>query len=276
MNEPTGVAAPPLLPTSLYERQVTVDGVNIVLAQRGHGRPLLLLHSVDGIDAQSPFFDALSEHFTVYAPWLPGFGHSEWPSEFRKVSDLVLFTRQVIEHLQLDDLVLAGWGFGGWLAAELAVQSTQQLRALVLIDAFGIKVGGRDERDIADFYVHGHDELTKLAFHDPANAIHDYSGLPDDRLLGIARSREAFAYFGWNPYLHNPGLHRWLPRIDVPTQVLWGASDQIVRPAYGEAYAQRIPAAQFRLIERAGHYPHLEQPAAVAAHIVAFAEQLGS
>ena len=56
-------------------------------------------------------------------------------------------------------------------------------------------------------------------------------------LAAIVRGREAFALYGWKPYMHNPRLKRWLHRIDRPTLLLWGAEDGIVTPAYGEAGA---------------------------------------
>ena len=69
-----------------------------------------------------------------------------------------------------------------------------------------------------------------------------------------------------------PTLKRWLPRIAVPTLMLWGASDGIVKPAYGRAYSALIPGARFEVIEAAGHHPEIEQPAAFAARVVAFLE----
>jgi pimeloyl-ACP methyl ester carboxylesterase len=52
--------------------------------------------------------------------------------------------------------------------------------------------------------------------------------------------------------------------------VLWGASDRVVTPAYGRAYADSIPGARFELIERAGHHPEIEQPEALVERILAF------
>ena len=62
----------------------------------------------------------------------------------------------------------------------------------------------------------------------------------------------------------------WLPGIKAKTLVLWGASDGIVKPSYGEAYAKLIPGARFELIADAAHYPEIEQPAALAAKVSAF------
>jgi pimeloyl-ACP methyl ester carboxylesterase len=62
--------------------------------------------------------------------------------------------------------------------------------------------------------------------------------------------------------------HR-LPQIKVPACVLWGASDRIVDPEYGLAYAT-APGAEFRILPGTGHVPQLETPAPLAAAILGF------
>ncbi len=57
----------------------------------------------------------------------------------------------------------------------------------------------------------------------------------------------------WNSY-------RRLPRIKVPTLVLHGEQDRLVRPANGKVVASRIPGAQFHLIPDAGHIVMTDQP----------------
>jgi pimeloyl-ACP methyl ester carboxylesterase len=52
--------------------------------------------------------------------------------------------------------------------------------------------------------------------------------------------------------------------------VLWGASDRIVDPEYGLAYATAIPGAEFRMLPDTGHVPQLETPAPLAAAILGF------
>jgi pimeloyl-ACP methyl ester carboxylesterase len=89
-----------------------------------------------------------------------------------------------------------------------------------------------------------------------------------------ARNREAAARFAWSPYMHNPKLRARLRRIDVPVLILWGVADRIVlNPDYGRAFAAAIPGARLETVERAGHYPHIEQPDEFARRALAFAEQ---
>jgi pimeloyl-ACP methyl ester carboxylesterase len=68
--------------------------------------------------------------------------------------------------------------------------------------------------------------------------------------------------------MHNPKLKARLHRIGIPALVLWGEADRIVAPEYGRSFAAALPNARFAVIESAGHFPHLEQPNAVAHHIL--------
>ena len=94
--------------------------------------------------------------------------------------------------------------------------------------------------------------------------------MEDDELVARARNWETLARYGFHPYMHNPQLKRWLSNIKARTLVLWGASDGVVKPAYGEAYAKLIPGARFESIANAGHHPEIEQPEALAARVRAF------
>ena len=97
--------------------------------------------------------------------------------------------------------------------------------------------------------------------------------MPESDLASIVRGREAFALYGWKPYMHNPRLKRWLHRIDRPTLLLWGAEDRIVTPAYGEGWRREIPGARLELIPDAGHFPHWEQPEAFVQRLAAFVDE---
>ena len=147
--------------------------------------------------------------------------------------------------------MLVGACFGGWIAAEMMVRSTTRFSNLVLVDPLGIKISGREERDIADMHGLPRAEYLRLAWADPAKGEVDFTNLPESELAAIVRGREAFALYGWKPYMHNPRLKRWLHRIDIPTLLLWGAEDRIVTPAYGEGWRQAIPGARLE--------PHLHE-----------------
>ena len=187
--------------------------------------------------------------------------------------DIAHLYLDLLDHLDLKDTTLVGASFGGWVALELGVRSQARLGRVVLIDALGLKFGGREEREIADVYALPAEEVLRRSFVDPSRAVPDYATLGDAELLAISRDREATALYGWKPYMHDPALVHWLHRITCPALVLWGEADGIVAPGYGERLAAALPNARFERIAQAAHYPQVEQAEAVAQAIEAFAQR---
>jgi pimeloyl-ACP methyl ester carboxylesterase len=256
--------------------QVGEVALEVVSLGREGGSPLVFLHDIDYLNGVNyPFLQELAASRRVLAPSHPGFGGSSLPEDLDTVEDLAFvyldYLRQL--HAPVD---LIGAGFGGWIAAEVAVRCTHQLRSLTLIDALGIKVGDRTTVDIQDLFVLSPEALIKLCWHDPALGERlmplatPGKGFDEDTLTQLLTSRRTAALVGWNPFMHNPKLRRRLQRVDVPALVIWGSSDGLVSPAYGRAYAAAIPNAHFAEIQQAGHYPYLERPREFVTALEAF------
>jgi pimeloyl-ACP methyl ester carboxylesterase len=255
--------------TAATMHRSTVGEVDLEYAERGTGRPLLVLHGAGGPRPDAPFFELLAGYGRVIAPTHPGFANAPLPDWFESVDDLAYAYLDLLEALDLRDVVIVGFSMGGWTAAEIAIRCTHRLAGLVLVDSVGIKVSDRETRDVADIFATPADALTRLSYHDPSKAP-NVLALSDAELENVVRSRAAAAMYLWEPYAHSPKLLRRLHRIDVPTLVLWGASDGIVTPDYGRAFAAAIPNAEFDLIADAGHVPQLEQPHAFAERVGRF------
>lgn len=99
------------------------------------------------------------------------------------------------------------------------------------------------------------------------------SALSEDLLADAARmSPEALVGF-------LQGLHRWnveaeLPRLGVPTVVLWGAGDVLVPRAGLEEMARLVPCGELVVWPDAGHSPQLERPDQFVALLVLWARRL--
>lgn len=249
---------------------ITLQGVAVQVVRRGQGAPLLLLHGGDGPQARLPFFQKLTDRFDVITPTHPGFGGSSIPEHFDALEDLVYLYLDLLDALDLHDVVLVGFAMGGWVAAEIAVRNTSRLAKLVLVDAVGIKPGNRERRDIADIFAMPAPAVAKLLYHDPSRAPSPAT-LTDEQATVLAQDRSAHAMYTWDPYMHNPKLRHRLHRVDVPTLLIWGASDGVVSVAYGEAYRALIPGAKLVVIPEAGHLPQVEQPDRLLEHILSFA-----
>ena len=229
---------------------VSIAGTTLELVDRGLGRPLLFLHAGEGLAPERPWLELLSRRYREIAPWHPGYGHSPLIDGGGSVDDLAYLYLDLAAELKLENAVLVGACFGGWIAAEMMVRSTARFSHLVLVDPLGIKFSGREQRDIADMHALPRAEYLKFAWANPAKGDVDFTKLPESELAAIVRGREAFALYGWKPYMHNPRLKRWLHRIDLPTLLLWGAEDRIVTPAYGEGWRHAIPGAGSKSFHR--------------------------
>ena len=252
---------------SLALERIDVAGVNAERVRMGSGRPLLYLHDGGGIEFGATFIERLSANHEVHALSHPGFGGSDLPGHYDSVDDLVFFYLDYIEQEGLEDVVLVGAQFGGWIAAEIATMGSPRIGQVVLIDAYGIKVGSRDKQDVADIFYLLPEVIADMGWHKPR------PGTKAPTIEGarrIARNRESHSLYGWSPLLHNPKLVHRLHRITAPTLVLWGESDRLAPVEYGRAYAELIPGARFELIKEAGALPHVEQTEATARAIEAF------
>jgi pimeloyl-ACP methyl ester carboxylesterase len=254
---------------------MTVVGVELELLRQGQGhgreRKLLLLHGFDTIAADAPFLAFLARQYEVLAPSAPGFGGSLRPDDVSTVYDLVHLYLALLEALG-GKVHVIGFSFGGWLAAEIAAVSCHGIEKLLLVDALGLKIGGRETADILDIFNTHPREVTKRRWHDPRKAP-DHNALSDEALVRLAQNREALCLYGWHPYMYNPRLNRWLRRISAPTLVMWGAEDGIVTPDYGRAFSELIPGARFVTIADAGHHPEIEEPRAFADAVLDFLER---
>ncbi len=65
-----------------------------------------------------------------------------------------------------------------------------------------------------------------------------------------------------------------LPKIDVPTLLLWGDGDRRSPLWVAEGFRAAIPGAELEVITGAGHVSNMEQPEAFDAHVRRFCSSL--
>jgi pimeloyl-ACP methyl ester carboxylesterase len=255
--------------TSHKEETVTVNGRNIRLFRDGAGAPLLFLHD-SFCPWWLPLHDTLAAQVEVLLPIHPGFAGSEESfDEFEEMEDLVFHYLDLCAALGLHRPLLAGASFGGWIAAEWAMRYSDSLSKLILIDALGLRVEGAPAADILSL-----DPATmrQAMFGDPAAAV-AMETIPEtpkaDDIVSTILARRALARFAWQ-FPDNPRLRRYLRRVRVPTQIVWGERDGFVSMAHGQAYHEGISGSEFKTIPNAGHLPHIEAPEACAGIMSSF------
>ena len=250
---------------------LTIQGMKIEVERMGSGSPLLVLLSEEAaFERTSPFIAELAKTHELVIPQAPGFGNSDRPEWIGNPDDISYIYLDLVEKLGLKNIPVLGLSFGGWIAAEMAVKDDSFISKMVLVNPFGVKIGGPFDRDIQDIWTLHPSKVAELKYYDTDFGKRDYSNTPEADVTIVARNLESFARFCWDPYMHNPKLKIRLPRIQVPVQFIWGANDGVTSAAYGKAYSQLVPGASFVTVANAGHYPQIEQPAEVAKLVNAF------
>jgi pimeloyl-ACP methyl ester carboxylesterase len=178
--------------------------------------------------------------------------------------DMAIDTAGLMDHLGIDSAHLVGASMGGMIAQTLAIRAPQRVRSLVSMmattgnrwvglptwKAFGALMakpaGSREaaiERSVSIFRIIG-----SPGFQTNEERLRQIAGASYDRshsAAGISRQLHAITASGDR----TAALHR----LRVPTLVIHGASDPLIRPTGGRATARAIPGARLQVIEGMGH-----------------------
>jgi pimeloyl-ACP methyl ester carboxylesterase len=258
-------------------RTLAVDRYSVPLAEAGSGEPLLYLHGFVDIHASSgdwlPFHRALAEGLQVLAPAHPGCAAGAENEDIDTIEDLAFHYLQVIDALGLGEFHLAGASIGGWAAAELAVRIPERVRSLSLIGACGLYVERAPITDIfmmvqsADGGKYHDYRRTLFRSADAPEALETFPDgrMPAERELLRYRMFRFASRVGFTPpYLHDRKLRGRLGRYRGPSVVIAGRQDNLVPAAHAKAYAEGLPGAELRFIDRAGNSAAVEKANEVA------------
>jgi pimeloyl-ACP methyl ester carboxylesterase len=253
------------------EEIVKVGGIDVHTWIGGTGDPLLVLHGAGGNRGFTRWTTKVAERYTVWAPTHPGFGRSGDAEWMEGIDDLARFYLWFIDSAKLGRPHLLGQSIGGWTAAEMAAMSPGAIDRLILVAPVGLKP---ETGEITDVFYHSPAELRDMTMHDP-KTIPEWDELygkpPTPAELEIAeRNREMTARLTWKPYMHNPRLEHFLPRVTNPTLIVWGCADRIVPVECGELYRRALPNAKLTVLDACGHVPPIEQPDAFARLVLDF------
>jgi len=258
---------------SATTRTVQVAGLDVFLREAGSGEPLLVLHHSTGNLNFSPFMEKLAESFAVIAPDLPGYGQSTQPAWARSPRDVALLTLQLLDVLELDQVHLVGLGFGGWIAAELAVASHPRLKSLTLVGAPGIQPR---EGEIFDQMLVVWEKYVARCHRDEDSFEATYGEEPHEDVIRVWDfNREMTARLNWKPWMFSRQLPHLLGGVKTPALVIWGDTDRVVPVDTGKQYVELLPNARLETVAQAGHHVDVEQPDALAKLITDFAGNKG-
>jgi len=251
---------------------VSLRGLDIHLRKSGKGRPMLFLHGAGGVFDWLPFFGSLAEAGELWVPDHPGFGKSDDPKWIRSMADLAMYYLDFLDELgDGRGFDLIGHSIGGWLAAEIAVRNSSRVRSLTLISPAGLRQKGVP---MGDVFIWNDVEAAHKMIHDENMRQRRIDAQPDEATADVmVKNRFSFAKLAWNPRLFNPDLEKWLHRVKVPAQVIWGREDGLLPAQYAPLWAEKVRARRTHVLPECGHSPMVEKGVETADLVKAFLQQ---
>ena len=257
--------------TGLAERRERLAGISTAILDAGSGPPLILLHG--GIECGgsywAPVIARLGRQHRLVVPDLPGLGESE-PTPQLDAGTFANWLSALVSAACEEPPILVAHSLVGSFAVRFSAEHSDSLRGLLVYGSPGvgpyrmppglayaaIRFGLRPSQRNSD-------RFDRWAFFD----------------LERARGRDSDWFEAWSHYTMSrariPHVKRAmrqllsrcrkrvpdevLHRIAVPTGLLWGRHDRFVPLALAEQTSKRI-GWPLRVIDRAGHVPHIEQP----------------
>ncbi len=256
------------------------------IEQAGQGEPLILLHGF-GASTYSwrNVMPALAASFHVIAVDLNGFGYTQRPRTFESYSreGQAALVLRVMDALGLESAHLMGHSYGGGLSLFIASRHPQRVRSLVLVDSSAP--------------TYANDRRSRAASVKPLLGLYLRSvvlrpntvrrvllrSFHDDSLVTPELVREYYerirvegvvdAYHGLTAPARTPSGPVELEKIAMPTLVVWGSEDLLITAEAGRRAAERMPNAEFVLMEGVGHVPMEEKPEELLRIVLPFLER---
>ena len=270
-----------------------VRGVSLNAKIVGHGPPLALMHGGPGADLWTLIaFRELADQATLVFYDHRCNGRSVGPPVTSMTwENLTADADALRERLGFETWAVLGHSFGGNVALEYALRYPNRLSHLILLDTGG---EGRWSLEHASEVLAQRDfspEMVDLARRwlngqvDPRDGFRTLMrlGKAYDPYITLWQMGNGLLHGAWRSKLRAETLvfaapnllNGWsvmdrLDEITVPTLVMAGRDDFIYPPEAQRELAAGIPNARLRLIDRAGHNPHDEQPDQVFAAIREF------
>jgi pimeloyl-ACP methyl ester carboxylesterase len=204
--------------------------------------------------------EALSPHFEVAAPDLPGWGTSPLPTE------PFSFVDSVAAHLPA---ALVGNSFGGMVALRTALAHQDDVSRLVLVGA-GFPTWDWSQELKEYWAVEG--EAVDAGDLDRATQVNlDFWVKPEHHEEVRAQQRLALDLQSAHeePELLWPEMPP-LSSLDIPTLVVVGDDDKVDFKAIAQHLAEEIPNADLAVVAGAGHLVGLDQPEELNALLIEF------
>jgi len=236
---------------------IEIDGLKIYYESKGEGASVVLLHGWGGQTLSfKPVFDFLIKSRRVYVLDLPGFGRSDMPPHTWGTFDYASFISKFFTKLGITKAHIIGHSFGGRIAIVLAANFSEVVDRLILVNSAGI----RPKRTLKYYIFITIAKIGKILLSSKIwgkygehikNALYYLVGSEDYRTAGELRDVLVKVV--------NEDLRDLLPKIEVPTLLVWGEKDKKTPVSHARIMEEKIKKARLIILENAGHFSYLDE-----------------
>lgn len=257
----------------IASKYIKVGGINTHYLVGGDGPPVILIHGVGAGVFDWKFTVApLSEHHRVYALDMVGYGHSDKPKTKYTLDYYIDFLEHFMDALQLNRASLVGQCFGGGTALGLSIKSPDRIEKLILVNSASLG------KEIRPGVIIGLPFFLLKLFSRPSRrsvrwgwkaSVHNSRFITDEMVEEAyqLRNMPGATYARASTYKNNFGIGGQrnffldkLPRITVPTLIIWGREDKYFPIAHAQTAHKLIKNSRLYELEACGHIPQLEKP----------------
>jgi len=224
---------------------------------------LIFLHGWGGCwQSWYPILERLKNDFNLYAPDLPGFGDQPIPMPYF-LENYVDFVVDFIIKNKIENPILIGHSFGGAIISKIAADKRLPLSKIILVDAAPIR--------------HPYTSLQKIKFK-LINSLKKIVPFTQDIYYKIFKLQNSdYAALKGNPILQQTfknviqqDLTDELPKIDLPTLIIWGKNDISTPLSDGITIQKLIPNSILKVFNDTSHFSYLDDQQQFVTEITNF------
>jgi pimeloyl-ACP methyl ester carboxylesterase len=268
--------------------QIDLHGHRVDYRVAGEGPPVVLIH---GMVNSSRHWEQvalrLADRYTVIAPDLIGHGDSATPRGDYSLGAHAAVIRDVLAAIGIERATIVGHSLGGGVAMQYFWQFPERTERLVLVSSGGlgqevspllrtVSLPGASKALALLAHRRVLDALWWLGGRLKTQGVYVRAVVRALRPLERPGAREAFLQ------TLRAVIDRHGQRVSardrlylleaMPTLIVWGGRDRTIPVEHGRAAHAAIGHSRFEVLERAAHFPHLEDPAGLAAVLGDFIE----
>lgn len=233
---------------------ITVDGHEIHYIEGGSGQPVVLLHGLASNAEQDWGAIAtrlVSAGYHIYAPDLLGFGESAQPKDATySIPEQAQMVESFLDAQQLyNNIDLAGFSMGGWIAARVALDRPTKINRLMLFDAAGLAFTPSFP---AVLFTPGTNDQV-----DQFMTLIGAPSLPGFIKADFIRNTEQNGWVvkrAWDSMMAGHDfLDDQFPNLKMPLLIVWGREDKVIPLSSGESMHRLAPQSQLNVYDGCGH-----------------------